>query len=150
MSIFLTLAIYSLRVSGDMPIQSKNFPWIAIYYFLGIFYAFISLVWFVIANQLRSQNNLPKCLVNLVKKISEQPKKSRINPIEDAGNEKKCNNCEMCEKCLETKEKEDAKKKEKNNVEKFVSVLNLIFFFLLLLATLISNIYIWLKASSKI
>ena len=151
MSIFLTLAIYSLRVSGDMPIQSVNFPWIAIYYLLGIFYAFIALIWFLIANKLSSRNTLPTFLMNFTKNLIKQPKKSQIKPVEDAVDEKKCNTCnkcEMCEKCLETKEKEDAKKKDKTNVEAFVSFLNLVFFFLLLFAIFFSNIYIWIKASA--
>ena len=42
MSVFLTLAVYSVRVAGDMPAESDSLPWISLYFILEIFFTLIS------------------------------------------------------------------------------------------------------------
>ncbi len=169
MSIFLTLAIYALRVSSDMPVESRMFPMISVYYFLSILYTLITLIWFMIANQISNANDLPKYLMDFGSTFKELLAKKRVDPVKNFeiiqeqvqsdlnstnNNEvqppllKRCNQCEMCKKCEEIKEKEEAKKKNKKKIEAFVSFLNWIVFALLAIAVFISNLFIWLSVAN--
>ena len=166
MSIFLTLAIYALRVSGDMPIESRKFPLISVYYFLSILYAFIALVWFLIADHISNSNTLSKFLIDFGSTLTKWKQsfiKKRVDPVKNFERKQKkkidqannnemqlplrkfCNQCEMCEKCLETKEKEETKEKNKKNIKTFVSYLNCIVFVFVAMAVFISNLMIWLS-----
>ena len=62
MTTFLTLAVYSLRVSADLPVQSEYFPLISVYFFIGLLLTFISLVWFVVANSFNVNQHVPYIL----------------------------------------------------------------------------------------
>jgi len=154
MSIFLTLAIYSLRVASDMPISSGNVPWISYYFLLGILYTFAALIWFVIANHLSTNNYLPTFMISIAKVLKGKEKSKKIKPIqvtEVVKNEMKpsCNKCEMCESCKANKVKEDDKKKEKSNFESYLSIINMMIFSLLLMLVTTSNLIVWFAASSS-
>ena len=82
MSIFLTLAIYSLRAASDMPISSGNVPWISYYFLLGILYTFAALIWFVIANHLSTNNYLPTFMISIAKVLKGKEKSKKIKPIQ--------------------------------------------------------------------
>ncbi len=48
MTSFLTLSVNSLRIAGDIPVQSEYLPLITLYNLLSIFYAFLGLLWFIL------------------------------------------------------------------------------------------------------
>jgi hypothetical protein len=155
MSIFLTLAVYSVRVATDMPITSSKVPWISFYFLLEILFTFLALIWFVIANYLSTKNYLPAFTIGLVKALKKTNHKT-IKPVvtEPVIDEKaeikpmlNCNKCEMCVNCTANKAKEDEKKKEKSNFESYLSTINLVIFFMLLILVIISNLIVWLMAS---
>ncbi len=60
MTTFLTLAVYSVKVSNDFPKQSKHMPIVTIYFIFGLFITLFSLVWFTIASYCKEHNLLPK------------------------------------------------------------------------------------------
>ena len=60
---FMTLSVYSLRVQTDTAPQSQFLPLVTLYFILGISYAFIALIWFIVANNWTVKNNLPPFLV---------------------------------------------------------------------------------------
>lgn len=60
--------MYSLRISGDIPIQSEYLPLIMLYFVLSMVYTFLSLCWFVLCNYLTTRNIWPKCLLNLAQR----------------------------------------------------------------------------------
>jgi hypothetical protein len=62
MSIFMTLSVYSLRVSSDQAPQSKYLPMVTLYYMLGISYTFMAYIWFILANEFSTKEYLPKYL----------------------------------------------------------------------------------------
>ena len=61
------MAIISVRVSSDIPVQSDYLPLISLFFILSLFYTFISLYWFVLANYLRTKNKIPSFLESLAK-----------------------------------------------------------------------------------
>lgn len=161
MSIFLTLAMYSLRVSSDMPVQSKSFPWISVYFFLEILYALFALIWFIAANHFATKHYLPNCVSRLatilkhyshleIHKVSDirtQVKMKTVETIQKVDT-LKCNKCELCEKCLSKKEKDDEKKRKNEDLESCISVLNYLAFLVLFTLTFISTLIIWFAVSS--
>ena len=66
MSVFLTLGVYSLKVSSDFPMQSDSIPYIIIYYMMCVFFTFISLAWFVAFEYFKSLQDVPKAFRKLV------------------------------------------------------------------------------------
>ena len=123
MTTFLTLAIYSLRVSGDLPVQSQYFPLISIFFFIGLLLTFIAFVWFIAANSLRAKQRVPKILEKLCFICSRKPVKvdanrARLNSVNN-----------------------------QSDSEKFVQVLNQIVLYSLSSIMLLSYIVIWLCIS---
>ncbi len=49
---FVNLAIISVRVSSDIPTQSRVLPLISLYFMMSLFYTSISFIWFVVYEQL--------------------------------------------------------------------------------------------------
>ena len=65
MTIILTLAIYSLRISGDFPSQGEYIPIISIYFALGLILTFVSMIWFTYAEYMRTKQHMPAFLTKL-------------------------------------------------------------------------------------
>ena len=66
MSHFMTLATYSVRVQTDMSPQAQFVPMVTLYYVLSISYAFVSLIWFIVANNWATKQNIPDKVTNLL------------------------------------------------------------------------------------
>ncbi len=56
MTCFLTFSVTSLRVSGDIPIQSEYLPLITLYFLLSIVYTFLGLIWYFFKGILKKSN----------------------------------------------------------------------------------------------
>ena len=65
MTTFMTFSVYSLRISSDMPVESNFVPMVTLYFILSISYTFLSFIWFIIANEFITKNNMPNSLANL-------------------------------------------------------------------------------------
>jgi hypothetical protein len=63
MSHFMTLATFSVRSQADQAPQAQFLPMITLYYVLSIMYAFIALIWFIVADHWTTKQNPPKFLV---------------------------------------------------------------------------------------
>ena len=63
MSHFMILATYSVRMQADTAPQGQFLPMITLYYILSIGYAFLALVWFIVAENWATKQNVPKFLV---------------------------------------------------------------------------------------
>jgi hypothetical protein len=63
MTILLTIAVYSVRISSDIPIQSEYLPLISLYFFLSILFTFIAMLWFIILNRFATNKKMPKLLM---------------------------------------------------------------------------------------
>lgn len=151
MTIFLTLAVYSVRISGDLPAQSKNFPWISVYFFLSLLYTLLAFVWFVVLNHFKSTNHLVIWLRKKPQgKISSSNQFERIENLANQIREsnQNCIKCSLCDKCLQSKKKEEYVKKEKDKLEAFGLNLNKIAFLILFSLTFLSNLIIWLIVSN--
>ena len=61
-STFLSLGIISIRVSGDIPIQSSYLPLISVFFILNLLFIFVAFGWFCVSNQFRTKRYLPKFL----------------------------------------------------------------------------------------
>lgn len=133
MTVFLTFGVYSLRVSSDLPVQSKYFPLISVYFLIGVLYAFMSILWFALANRYLTKNSVPKCfspIAFLLKKYQTSKNVKLKDPVKDEEAEygricnkyatRKCNKCEDCQVCITAKEKEAIKKRQKEETELLV------------------------------
>jgi hypothetical protein len=112
------MAIISVRVSADIPIQSEYLPLISLYFFLGLFFTFISFNWFVAINSFRTNKSVPSILKNISKKII-----CLLNRFKLLSNSEFENNDET---------------------ENSINTLNFLFFSLIFLSMFISYISIWL------
>ena len=158
MTVFLTFGVYSLRVSNDLPVQSKYFPMISVYFLVGVLYAFMSIIWFAVANSFLTKNSVPKCLRQIVylikryqsaKTVKQSESKESVKDEEVDQQIRKCNKCEDCKICLTAKEKEAIKKKQKEETELLVSILNFIFFILMSILMIATNLWIWIVISTN-
>jgi hypothetical protein len=66
------MAIISVRVSADIPIQSEYLPLISLYFFLGLLFTFLSFNWFVVINSFRTNKSVPLILKIVSKKITNR------------------------------------------------------------------------------
>ncbi len=153
MTVFLTLGVYSINVSSNFPLQSIYIPSINIYFLLGVFYTFISLGWFVIAEFLRSFSVLPTILlqiayfsnyilcfnrykIDLNKKVNETNKVSPTN-----------SNTLFRKKESNNKNEETSKQTEYENSTNIMSIkaLNYLVFLIMFISQLVTYIYIWVS-----
>ena len=111
------MAIISVRVSADIPIQSEYLPLISLYFFLGLFFTFISFNWFVAINSFRTNKSVPSILKNISKKITFLLNRFRLVNTELENNDE---------------------------TENLINTLNYLFFSLIFLSMFISYISIWL------
>lgn len=63
MTTFLTYSVYSLRIAGDIPVQSEYLPYILIYFIFSILHTLLSMFWFVLLNLFQTKNYVPKFLI---------------------------------------------------------------------------------------
>ena len=131
MTIFLTLAIYSVRIASDFPAQGEYIPIISIYFVLGLFYTFISLVWFTYAEYMRTKQRMPACLTQLAKFLRSLSSFKLIKTKSKV-------------KSNDTKELD-----KKEELLSHVSSINYLVVFIMMLTSLISNLVIWLLLLSK-
>ena len=120
------MAIISVRVSNDIPIQSEYLPLITLYFVLSLFYTFISFAWFVYLEYLKSQKYLPAFTINFF--LSLKRKIQFINKIKDKQNKTKSTG--------------------KNEIEETLAVLNNLVFFIIFIVMFSSFLSIWLIISS--
>ena len=110
-----------MRVSSDIPVQSDYMPLISVFFFLSILFTFISFVWFVIAEKLRT-------------------KKFKLNFLKDLKKKLKINKAAVATYSNTQPETEAEKEKE---VQASVSLVNKLAFSLIFLFMLVSYAYIW-------
>ena len=141
MSVFLTLGVYSLKVSNDFPMQSDSIPYIIIYYMFGVWFTFIALVWFVLVDYLKSLEDMHPFLIKLAnftrfKWLFCRNKVSHIKvAIDHMISKRKCpKNQDCCDVCILRLAQE--KTKIKKTLEKYSSIhsLNLFMFWLMLVS----------------
>lgn len=65
MTTFLTFSVYSLRVSGDIPIQSEYVPLITLYFLFSTVFTLVAFLWFLLANHFKERSTMPNVLLNL-------------------------------------------------------------------------------------
>ena len=123
---FLNMAIISVRVSNDIPIQSEYLPLITLYFVLSLLFTFISFAWFVYLEYLKSQKYLPAFTINFF--LSLKRKIQFINKIKDKQNKTKSTG--------------------KNEIEETLAVLNNLVFFIIFIVMFSSFLSIWLIISS--
>ena len=166
MSTFLTLAVYSLKVSNDFPTESRFFPIISIYFIIGIAHTLLSLVWFTISNYTKERQAKPYWWINALAGfktyldglISKKIGTGDISPVEnETGQEDldkpeqldltdlkpKCQNCEICVKCTQKKQKDDSKNDLKKEIDFKCSQVNKIMFSFILFSSFVSYTVIW-------
>ena len=127
------MAMISVRVSSDLPIQSNYLPLISLYFSFGILYTFISFNWFIIANVYRTNNYLPKYLkmfAKCLKYFNQKMLKKLANKIE-------------------VNQENKTKSSQENNMETdgLINLLNY-FAFSLFLAMFVSYFTIWIIIST--
>lgn len=183
MTTFLTFAVYSLKIAGDITTQSEYFPLVSVYFIIAIVYTLVALMWFICANYYVTKNRLPRWMVFVAKYVKmglfcvfkpvmkkSDPKFDESRDIDDQTgpqiyptnennlrkrqiiilerlNNPKCNKCEMCKGCEEMKETENSKKKAKELLDSNVLALNFLVLFIVFIAMLSSNLYIWITVS---
>ena len=158
------MAVYSLRVQSDLPVQSQYFPIVSYYFLFSMLYALFSLIWFLTAVYLENiyltKNDMPKYLEKLIfilnkiwfyriisyvgaEKKDDKDKKDmdveEMNPYKCL----KCQDLEKCVKCIAEKDKEDKKKKKKEKSELDVRYLNKFMFSIIFFMYFITNLIIW-------
>ncbi len=84
MSIMLAFAVYKLRLSDDVPVQSDITPLINIYFTLCMIFSLSAMIWFSLRNVLVQNKFLPKwlryiitnyiCRIMFIKKYQSLPK----------------------------------------------------------------------------
>ena len=126
------MAIISVRVSNDIPIQSEYLPLITLYFLLSLLYAFISYAWFVYFDDVKSKKNSSQVLVKLLLwiKLKTTGKLIKVKPKNDP------------QQTLESEEK------LKSEIEQAIVILNHIAFMIMFLAMFVSILSIWLIISS--
>ena len=68
-SILLSFAVFKLRLSDDVPVQSDSIPLINVYFTLCISFSLASMVWFSVLNLIKEEKCLNKTLRIFIIKI---------------------------------------------------------------------------------
>ena len=70
-SILLSFAVFKLRLSDDVPVQSDSIPLINVYFTLCISFSLASMVWFSVLDYLKSRKRpLPKTIRMFIKNFA--------------------------------------------------------------------------------
>ena len=154
------MAVYSLRVQSDLPVQSQYFPIVSYYFLFSMLYAFFSLIWFLTAVYLENiyliKNDMPKYLEKLIFILNKiwfyriisyvgAEKKKKNTDVEEMNPYKclKCQDLEKCVKCITEQDKDDKKKKKKEKSELYARYLNKFVFSITFFMYFITNLIIW-------
>ena len=127
------MAIISVRVSNDIPIQSEYLPLITLYFLLSLLYAFISFAWFVYLEDVKSKKNSSKILIKLLLWIKNKII-GKLNKVKSKNNSQQTLEMEA--------------DKLKNEIKQAIVALNYISFMIMLLAMFVSFLSIWFIISS--
>ena len=157
MTIFLTMAVYSVRISNEFPTQANYVPLVFVHFLMSSLYTFVALCWFVYRDYLERRKEIPNYVMSLFSsltkclsrgpKVESKPEPLQIEVEELAAEEvlkkepEKCNNCDFCEDCLAKKNKDKKKAEEKVHI---IRVFNRAAFFILLFMYLITYLVIWI------
>ena len=127
------MAIISVRVSNDIPIQSEYLPLITLYFLLSLLYAFLSYAWFVYLEDVKSKKNSSQILIKSLLWIKHKiiGKLNKVKPKNDP------------KQALESVEN------LKIEIEQAIVALNYVAFFIMLLTMFVSFLSIWLIISSS-
>jgi hypothetical protein len=66
LSVFLSFAVYSLRISSELPVQSEHIPTITIYYIVSIVLTLMVMLWFYLFNAIQASGHIPLFLLKIV------------------------------------------------------------------------------------
>ncbi|CAF1026896.1 unnamed protein product [Brachionus calyciflorus] len=154
MTIILTSSIYSLRVANDIPVQSDYLPLITIYFMVSTLYSILTLIWFIIANQMLAKSKIPNFMLKLSKlfftcqrKKTEKIVPHETNVTDDSNGQDKLEK-KTTEKKKENIEKRDDKLDDKKLTEKIIIIWNYIMFALMFSVIFICNLVIWIVIGS--
>ena len=160
MTILLTLAVYSVRISSDFPTQSLYLPYVSVYFTIGYLHTFSTLLWLCVQSYMierkimfwwvfyiayfQSKIDLFfTILVRLFKSLKKTKKQEPKVGLDPVPMKQVCNKCDMCINCLKdknkVKENEDSLKFLKFRCEQ----VNIVVFSTIFLSTLISYTAIW-------
>lgn len=87
MTTFLTFAVYSLKIAGDITTQSEYFPLVSVYFIIAIGYTLISLMWFICANYYIIRNRLPRWMVFIAKYVKSESSEKKLELKSDESSE---------------------------------------------------------------
>lgn len=166
---FMTYSVYSLNFSNLFPQQSEYMMMITLYFLLSIGWTLISMVWFVMYNELLNRSDLPRSLDLFCRLLQEircscchKNNKQEPLPIEETTSNKtntivvqsirndidtKCNSCYRCSSCQADHEKNESKTKNKKHHESKCKALNYFILLFMTLFMLASNLSIWISMS---
>jgi hypothetical protein len=163
MNIYLTMAVYSVRIADIFPTEATYVPLVFIFLLMASIYTFLILCWFVYKNYLEERDQLPgfwMSMVDLVKRLKprtkESPRSSQEIEIEyiDSNKElelivtEKCNNCLLCVECSAKKDKEKNSKADAEEKKRIICVLNRIVFFIFVVIYILTYAAIWINITN--
>ena len=168
MNIFLTFAVYSLRISNDMPIQSDYVPDISAYFLSSIGINMVAFAWVVYLNRCSTKGEIPRCLEIIAvflkkslfcccfpvekRKVDDENKIQFYKPHNNSQfimKNKKCRFCDRCETCETDHKKDKDKAKTKKEVDSKLEALNYLVFVLLFIAMLVVQLIIWIGINTS-
>lgn len=141
---FLNMGIISIRVSSDIPVQSRYLPLITLFFLLSLFYTFISFMWFTILEMFKSKNTLPKCLLLLANCLIKF--RNLLNNCNKSPNIK---NQTIAIRVYSRNVADNSKDKKPNELFEKISVINILAFFIMFSMMFISYICIWIGISGQ-
>ena len=164
MSTFLTLAVYSLKVSSDFPTESLYFPIISIYFIVGIAHTLLSLIWFTISNYTKEKQAKPYWWINalanlktnldglitkllkimVLSKSADKIAPIMTHPVDLIDFKLKCSNCDHCVMCIQKRQKDDLKNELKKEIDFKCAQVNKIMFMFILLSSIVCYTSIWM------
>lgn len=120
------MAIISVRVSNDIPVQSEYLPLISLYFFLSLLYAFASFLWFTFLEYAKSQKKIEKHFNHFLIFIKSFYNKKSNNRVYNSNDENQSNII---------------------YIETIIKMMNNFAFFIMLLSMLSSYLFIWISIS---
>lgn len=147
MKLFLTLAVYSVRIQAAFPTQATVTPLLVVYFTITILLAFLASIYFVVKDYLDNRADLPDWLlktgVYVMEKLYKKGSEEEVEMSEKTCLGSKCNKCALCSDCQEEKQKEKDKQNKKDQNIKILSGLNWLVFIVFLMIYVISFIVTW-------
>lgn len=145
MKLFLTLAVYSVRIQSTFPSQATITPLIAVYFTITIVLVFLAYIYFVVKDYLDNRDDLPEWLLKtgvfFIEKLNQKETKEGIEMSEKTG--LKCNKCALCDDGEAEKQKQKEKKDRKDQNTKILRGLNWVVFIMFLFVYVLSFVITW-------